>query len=500
MIPSADLESIALALGNACASEPSLAASLVLPDGTSRPVSHSIQRGGPGSAGRVLVLRGLGLNRTTAGSARLCISSQRPACRTTVGLCQPPTGSAPGTCRAELRDSAGGCCSESAVEAGARRAVELSTAAVSPGHLPAARSLLQSLQPGGLEVCLEATLLDTTAIGAVQGGTSLPARYAFSAATCELAQAMIARELNSAAADRGTQLTEPFAASQCSSSLVKPRRPAPRPSPKPPPPLPPRVPPPRRPPPAPITCQLCLSLQRSDGSAAGRCTDLKDAAGSQVRLAAISFNIVTCGGLAPPVAVPPLSRPPPRPPVVSPNSSAASFPPDPACRAPSTGCTFVVRPIVVVKSITIANATFANSVCFRVQLAPGASASAPPMLTSAAMYVNSTRQADVVNLLTQNLFTVFAPAYSLLYPASNPAAWQGLGTALTLRLPGLGWSAAAVGLSGRELCVQLRPGVALRDVCRSGGAQQPSCTVALYGNSTSGGSGATSCCVGTVVL
>ncbi|KAG2489712.1 hypothetical protein HYH03_011819 [Edaphochlamys debaryana] len=216
---SADLGYLELALGDACASEPSLAASVVLPDGTSRPVSHSIQRGGPGSAGRVLVLRGLGLNRTTAGSARLCISSQRPACRTAEGLCQPPAGSAPGTCRAELRDSAGGCCSESAVEAGARRAVELSTAAVSPGHLPAARSLLQSFVLLQL-VCVASIVIDSAAADSSDVGYAYAGhpRYAFSAATCELAGAMIARELNSAAAERGTQLAEPFAASLCASN------------------------------------------------------------------------------------------------------------------------------------------------------------------------------------------------------------------------------------------------------------------------------------------
>ncbi|KAG2489722.1 hypothetical protein HYH03_011829 [Edaphochlamys debaryana] len=231
--------------GKKCRKDPSLRASLVLRDGTSRPVSHSIQRGGPGSAGRVLVLRGLGLNRTSAGSARLCISSQRPACRTAEGLCQPPTGSAPGTCRAELRDSAGGCCSESAVEAGKDRSParakparakparpgrrrpppspspprQPSAAPTRPLPLrPGAPLLLPqpSLPPLGLPTCVEASMFDTTA-GAGGSGPA-PSRYSLSAAACASAQALIAGQLNTAAAG---QLAAPFAAAGCSDTQVR---------------------------------------------------------------------------------------------------------------------------------------------------------------------------------------------------------------------------------------------------------------------------------------
>ncbi|KAG2489723.1 hypothetical protein HYH03_011830 [Edaphochlamys debaryana] len=214
-----DLDSVNLLIRKQCRKDPSLRGSLVLPDGTSRPVSHSIQRGGPGSAGRVLVLRGLGLNRTTAGSARLCISSQRPACRTAEGLCQPPTGSAPGTCRAELRDSAGGCCSESAVEAGKDRP----PARAKPGRPGRRRPPPSPLaprrppaQPEGLSTCVEASVFDTTA-GAGGSGPA-PSRYSLSAAACASAQALIAGQLNTAAAG---QLAAPFDAAGCSDTQVR---------------------------------------------------------------------------------------------------------------------------------------------------------------------------------------------------------------------------------------------------------------------------------------
>ncbi|KAG2489721.1 hypothetical protein HYH03_011828 [Edaphochlamys debaryana] len=161
-------------------------------------------------------------------------------CWTAEGLCQPPTGSAPGTCRAELRDSAGGCCSESAVEAGKdrpparakpprpgrRRPPPRPLAPRRPKAAPARPLPLRpgaplllpqpSLPPLGLPTCVEASVFDTTA--GAGGEAPAPSRYSLSAAACASAQALIAGQLNTAAAG---QLAAPFAAAGCSDTQVR---------------------------------------------------------------------------------------------------------------------------------------------------------------------------------------------------------------------------------------------------------------------------------------
>ncbi|KAG2489717.1 hypothetical protein HYH03_011824 [Edaphochlamys debaryana] len=504
-----------------CRKDATLKASLVLPDGTSRPISHSIQRGGPVSAGRVLVLRGLGLNRTTAGSARLCISSQRPACRTAEGLCQPPTGSAPGTCRAELRDSAGGCCSESAVEAGKDRPPARAKPGrpgrrrppprpLGPRRPPAAPARPLSLRPGaplllpqpslpplGLPTCVEASVFDTTAGAGGEGPA--PSRYSLSAAACASAQALIAGQLNTAAAG---QLAAPFAAAGCSDTqlcfllqfvgagtpgakglcdalaraardLLKPLADAQA----------------LRtvynalfPPTSASTAGGCFAFLAQAASYRLRATDGVNAGGGGC-FSPSDFSCLS-GSSTPPS---PLAKPGFRAPAFLDNA----FPPDAACAKDASGGPFRLQPSVQAQTVTIFPSHY-TVYCFGVVLAspaPGPSAAcSSTRVMQLAFQARADRRADLLSVIVRG------PADQRRLPLAGDAWWALPGAAGTIGSRPIGdalwvrpvdWTVDTVReLSGRgraQVCLELRSGVSLGDFCVGGAG---GCSVAIYSSDT----------------